>query len=124
MFFAAARWKARVIKEITPAGDVHARLRWWFRGQRNIEALNPGVFRDDFEVPKEPNDEDLEKRRLRAERHLFREFNDYASSLVDPSMATGLREMGNWFLSPVHPIKWLVEVHRHFLNLLTQANTK
>jgi hypothetical protein len=87
MFFAAARWKPRVIKEITPAGDVHARLRWWFRGQRNIEALNPSVFRDDFEVPKEPNDEDLEKCRLRAERHLFREFNDYASSLVDPKVS-------------------------------------
>jgi hypothetical protein len=77
----------KVIKETTPAGEAHARLRWWFRGQRKIEALNPRVFRDDFEVPKEPRDEDPEERRLRAERHLFREFNDYVSSLVDPKVS-------------------------------------
>jgi hypothetical protein len=56
-------------------------------GAAKNRGFKPGVFRDDFEVPNEPKDQDLEERRLRAERHFFREFNDYASSLVDPKVS-------------------------------------
>jgi hypothetical protein len=75
------------VKAITATGTVHARIRWWFRGQRKIQSLNPSVFREDFRGPTEPPDETQEQRRLRTERHLFREFNDYASSLVDPRVS-------------------------------------
>ena len=47
----------------------------------------PGVFRKEFRILNGLPGEDLEKRRLRTERHLFREFNDYATGLVHPSVS-------------------------------------
>jgi hypothetical protein len=80
-----------LVKDITGHSDSHARLRWWFRGQGHLRELNPVVFRTDpdnsFKVPNQPDSETHEERRIRAERHLFREFNDYAHGLVNPTVS-------------------------------------
>jgi hypothetical protein len=99
-----------IVRTITETAKLHRGMRWWFRGQSQDWSLNPKVYRDEFKIPNGTEGKDDEERRLRTERHLFREFADLATGLVDPGVDDyGLYIIQQHYGMPTRLLDWTVD---------------